>query len=273
MADEKKKKYPWIKSIFRRKKKPGMEGVYAGPAEMEGRFFNKVYAGPPKEDDPSQYECVYAGPEYFENMGRDPGSGREFEDVYAGPEFFGESEPVDEEPADEPVDEEPADEPENGPDEGSENEPGNGIEAGPSGSELIPPESIEKGPGKYPEGRPDDELAMAGVYAGPAEMAGPGPAPMMLAYAGPEYLRNGPAFRGMMGPAYAGPAINDVEGERGVYMDPEKDAKENKKTEDTEAEELAKRVAKELKQSNYCKVCGTKLHHGVPFCPNCGTKV
>ena len=64
-----KNSYPWIKRLFGRK--TPIEGVYAGPEQMNGRF-NEVYAGPPadKEKPPFRSEdqpmaCVYAGPEYF----------------------------------------------------------------------------------------------------------------------------------------------------------------------------------------------------------------
>ncbi|MBQ7669669.1 MAG: hypothetical protein IJS45_02985 [Clostridia bacterium] len=75
MADE--KKYPWIKSIFgRKKKKNPAEGVYAGPERLEGD---------------REAKCVYAGPEYFNKKRIDV----DIEEVYAGPEFF-ERDPVDE---------------------------------------------------------------------------------------------------------------------------------------------------------------------------------
>lgn len=80
-------KYPWIKSIFKKKRKPnGPEGVYAGP-----EFFGKDEVSKP----------VYAGPGYFKNEtrkvyeGPDPrtkNGGSESSaptgDVYAGPEYF-----------------------------------------------------------------------------------------------------------------------------------------------------------------------------------------
>ena len=68
MADG--KKYPWIKSIFGKKKKNNpAEGVYAGPEHFE------------KDN---EAKCVYAGPEYFEKKRPEV----EMEEVYAGPEFF-----------------------------------------------------------------------------------------------------------------------------------------------------------------------------------------
>ena len=78
VSDE--KKYPWIKSIFGRKKKNrSAEGVYAGPEHFE-------------KD--SEAKCVYAGPEYF---GKNDAA---MEEVYAGPEFFERDPDLSEEPED-----------------------------------------------------------------------------------------------------------------------------------------------------------------------------
>ena len=78
------KKYPWIKSIFKKNpKNPGIiEGVYAGPDMWNGKEKN----GPDAE-----IECVYAGPDMFGDA--DPvvpeedqdAPEAEIEDVYAGP--------------------------------------------------------------------------------------------------------------------------------------------------------------------------------------------
>ena len=92
MAD--KKKYPWIKSIFKRKIKTSPECVYAGPEYFAKKNEAKeVYAGPEQ----FSMNPVYAAPEVL--AGRrfemptytgpelppdDPG----IEEVYAGPEFF-----------------------------------------------------------------------------------------------------------------------------------------------------------------------------------------
>ncbi|MBO4411582.1 MAG: hypothetical protein J5794_05295 [Lachnospiraceae bacterium] len=87
---EKKNKYPWIKSLFR--KKPllnQVSGVYAGPEQMGGAQNPKpddgpidVYAGP------EYYEpkAVYAGPEYFDASKRVYAGPQLM--VYAGPEYF-----------------------------------------------------------------------------------------------------------------------------------------------------------------------------------------
>ncbi|MBS7262561.1 MAG: hypothetical protein KIG36_03015 [Eubacteriales bacterium] len=61
MAD--KKKYPWIKSLFGRKKPPA-EAVYAGP-----EYFEKRNRPRPEE----AIEDVYAGPEYFERPADETG--------------------------------------------------------------------------------------------------------------------------------------------------------------------------------------------------------
>lgn len=68
MRSEKDKKYPRIFKFFRRKKP--VKCVYAGP-ELGAR----VYAGPePRPSRPNEEEpvpmCVYAGPEYFEELAR-----------------------------------------------------------------------------------------------------------------------------------------------------------------------------------------------------------
>lgn len=90
MADG--KKYPWIKSIFGRKKKGSAEGVYAGPEHFE-------------KD--GEAKCVYAGPEYFEKKRDDV----VMEEVYAGPEFFERDPDLSGEPEEaEPVPEESGDE-------------------------------------------------------------------------------------------------------------------------------------------------------------------
>ena len=113
---EKKDKYPWFKSIFRKKpKKEYAAGVYAGPEQMARRPGAKkpsddeepidVYAGPefferdPEEEPvpPKKPECrpepekpVYAGPEYFGSAKRVYEGPERFQQmmVYAGPEYF-----------------------------------------------------------------------------------------------------------------------------------------------------------------------------------------
>ena len=68
MKSDKGKKYPRIFSIFR-KRRP-VKCVYAGPEPGA-----RVYAGPepvkprPQEEKPIPM-CVYAGPEYFEELAR-----------------------------------------------------------------------------------------------------------------------------------------------------------------------------------------------------------
>ena len=116
--------YPWIKSIFG-KKKPTADAVYAGPRpvrdfeEDDGPVMEEVYAGPEfyeqSPDEPEEIEApVYAGPEFFEEppmtkvyagpvadeapdeVAEDviaqeetpPAPPREFMCVYAGPEYF-----------------------------------------------------------------------------------------------------------------------------------------------------------------------------------------
>ena len=83
MAMSDGKKYPWIKSIFGRKKKTNpAEGVYAGPEQM----LNGVK--------PGEAKCVYAGPARPSRRDSD-----DVIDVYAGPEFFGGEEAPEEETA------------------------------------------------------------------------------------------------------------------------------------------------------------------------------
>ncbi len=68
MKSDKGKKYPRIFSIFRKRK--SVNCVYAGPERGA-----RVYAGPeprkpgPREEEPVPV-CVYAGPEYFEELAR-----------------------------------------------------------------------------------------------------------------------------------------------------------------------------------------------------------
>ncbi len=68
MKSDKGKKYPRIFSIFR--KRTSVNCVYAGPERGA-----RVYAGPeprkpgPREEEPVPV-CVYAGPEYFEELAR-----------------------------------------------------------------------------------------------------------------------------------------------------------------------------------------------------------
>ncbi len=68
MKSDKGKKYPRIFSIFRKRK--SVNCVYAGPERGA-----RVYAGPeprkpgPREEEPVPV-CVYAGPEYWEELAR-----------------------------------------------------------------------------------------------------------------------------------------------------------------------------------------------------------
>ncbi len=79
-----KKKYPFIKAVFNRKKK--FECVYAGPPVTPGPI-EGVYAGP--SPDPVEIEDVYAGPEYFERESEEP------ETVEEAPEETAENTPDD----------------------------------------------------------------------------------------------------------------------------------------------------------------------------------
>ena len=95
--------YPWIKSIFG-KKKPTADAVYAGPRpvrdfeEDDGPVMEEVYAGPEFFEEPPMTK-VYAGPiadEAPDEAAEDviaqeetpPAPPREFMCVYAGPEYF-----------------------------------------------------------------------------------------------------------------------------------------------------------------------------------------
>ena len=64
--------YPWIKSIFR-KKKPEQyaAGVYAGPESFGGET-KKLYEGPDLDTESKPVEDVYAGPEYYEGAPVEP---------------------------------------------------------------------------------------------------------------------------------------------------------------------------------------------------------
>lgn len=75
----------FLKRIFKyphnKKNKKPIECVYAGP-KMKEPPLDKVYAGPSPVDE-SQFNEVYAGPEYFEKRKDAP-----MECVYAGPEII-----------------------------------------------------------------------------------------------------------------------------------------------------------------------------------------
>ena len=132
--------YPWLKSVFG--KKPPIEGVYAGPEQMNRRARS--------EEDPEMTE-VYAGPEYYEKTPEEPDD-ETMRAVYAGPEFFERGESEDEE--DRPVPEEP---------EETENEK---DEDGAS-SETEPADEVAPSGGREPR-----EFML--VYAGPAYFSGNG---------------------------------------------------------------------------------------------------
>ncbi len=72
--------YPWIKSIFRRKKpEQGAEGVYAGPGFF-GDETKKLYEGPDLDVESKPVEDVYAGPEYYESAPVEPEEGGDLTD-------------------------------------------------------------------------------------------------------------------------------------------------------------------------------------------------
>jgi len=101
------KRYPWIKSIFRKGGKNPAEGVYAGPDMMDRAGAEKpVYAGPGyKKDGPDESRKIYEGPDFFSGNGNREEADRPVEDVYAGPEFFERPGPDENEPEDIPFDE------------------------------------------------------------------------------------------------------------------------------------------------------------------------
>ena len=77
--------YPWIKSVFGKKKPgPGAEGVYAGPESFGGET-KKLYEGPDLDTESKPVEDVYAGPEYFENGPVEPEEGEDLPDGPEGP--------------------------------------------------------------------------------------------------------------------------------------------------------------------------------------------
>ncbi len=258
MPDD-KKKYPWIKSIFSRKKKKPTECVYAGPEMMNRRPvpIGRVYAGPPpvpERDKPvyagpevsgrknrpdSLAEGLYAGPEYFGIKPKKEPKAPVIEDVYAGPEFFGE-----------------------GRDDGPSRAETVEVYAGPEyfGFSDIPDgdgEDAEEPPsededGDAQDGAPEedggeDEPAPSDeddALPAPPHFPGRPPEAMMVAaYAGPRYPNSGP-FIGMIGMMRPAPADDPA-------------------------------PAKPAPPSGggaYCPCCGAKRLEGSVFCPECGTK-
>lgn len=93
----KKKIYPWIKSVFGKKKNSPAECVYAGPSmtekpeprvESDGGIAEEVYAGPeffgyrgepdgPEEDAPMPEEDEEAGEDAPDGKAEDGGSAKE----------------------------------------------------------------------------------------------------------------------------------------------------------------------------------------------------
>ena len=72
--------YPWIKSIFRKKKpEQGAEGVYAGPESFGGET-KKLYEGPDLDVESKPVEDVYAGPEFYEGVAVEPEEGGDLPD-------------------------------------------------------------------------------------------------------------------------------------------------------------------------------------------------
>ena len=159
------KKYPWIKSIFRRKKrKDQASAVYAGPEMMNPVGTEKpVYAGPDYFGG-GESNKIYAGPERL--AGKPDDDDRPVEDVYAGPEFFERPAPDGEEPEDFPGDTTIDDEEEDG---------------------FTFDEPTDEDDGPYTDGP-----ALL-TYAGPEYSPPPAIEPVMCVYAGPEYWnpRNG----------------------------------------------------------------------------------
>ena len=148
-----KKKYPFIKAIFNRKKR--FECVYAGPEKKPDPGTDAEPEKMPTPDmKPGPMEGVYAGPGFGLPMSKvyagprpkPRGGEAEFEDVYAGPEFFGRGQ-------DEPEEAEDVEEAE---------------------------EAVEEAPEKAAPKNPDFPDR-------------PVPAPFMCVYAGPDYFSNRPS--------------------------------------------------------------------------------
>ena len=92
-------------NLFKKKKKPPVSCVYAGP-EMMGRVYDGPKPKPKSEPDPAMMSGVYAGPDYFaaKNRQDDEEPDAPMEDVYNGPEFY---EEISEEPEETPPPPEP----------------------------------------------------------------------------------------------------------------------------------------------------------------------
>ena len=224
---EKKGIYPWIKSLFKRKKDSPAECVYAGPSYFERKDKEKpvpcedVYAGPEYFDGnggPPEEAPVYAGPEYPDEPDEKGDDNDPIcEDVYAGPEYFG-SDP---------------DDPEEAPEEEKEMEENNEEKRveGVQGDDTVTP--------PIPGINKDDLNMMQGVYAGPAVYPGGISDPrassqlFMMVYAGPAgpvpYPQSAsdteqPSMHMFMA-AYAGPPVDPAIG--GIGMAPVPDMSDN----------------------------------------------
>ena len=242
---EDKKKYPWIKSIFKKIKKEPIECVYDGPKKID----------PPVPE----VEAVYAGPEYYENNGKDDPV---CEDVYAGPEFF-ERDPEEIEDAVEEEAELPPEEADTG-----------DSDPEPEEDKAEEPEKTEPKIGK------DDMTMMQGVYAGPAvypnSINNPqqDPRMFMTVYAGPDYW-NGPnsSQNGQFIPPQPVQPSQPVDkplnsGEMkceccGNVIDPNAPF----------CKECGTPVKKKESKMVNCPACGVELIPGTKFCHECGMPV
>ena len=161
------KKYPWIKSIF--KKKRPAEGVYAGPEMMKNAA--------PGEDEKCETEpvdVVYGGPDMIKKP-EDPQIVMPEPDkpVYAGPEFFAPEAPVREVYA--------------GPRDLDRDAPLEDVYAGPE--PLEEPEDPEEDAGE-PEAKADDADAVNKDKdeARRDRVRAADPRMFMTVYAGPDYF-------------------------------------------------------------------------------------
>ena len=239
-----------------RKRETKYGGVYAGPQMMKRSGFAKVYAGPPvkepKDSEPNEFEDVYAGPEFFENSGReeDPSA---FEAVYAGPETFGEAEPGNGAGSDEPSAEDP-EAPE--PDEPEEKEP----------EEPAPvPEQFK---GVY-AGPPNDPRMFMAAYAGPPIDS----RQYMMVYAGPAQMSDPSRYdsRNTTGMFFGGPFSAGMPAPAADQINPNRKKCEKCGALMPNDYKFCGYCGEPFPKQAFCPACGAPVEENQKFCKECGT--